>query len=291
MKKLDFVMPRFNRLSWVSAEMNTLWSPKIEAIAKALNKYHERIFSKEYSLYFSEKYPHTLSDKRPKNLHVLEYDDQILNCYFIDRACDDRKVSTLKGKNKDIQQALDALEEGDFSGFHHAFGVPSCCAKHLAELKASGGGGALWYAVSKQENNKKVVQGHFTNNLAFSKLGIQLINHFPCSERCEATMDIGLSALASLERIEGQAMAESLREMLSWSYSWSTLRGITEIKTPIFKLIHNDQATAEKYECEWHGTHAPKTNLKGLGFPYEQPSELIFSDSKAFKRGLENVIV
>jgi SAM-dependent methyltransferase len=58
------------------------------------------------------------------------------------------------------------------------------------------------------------------------------------------------------------------REVLSWPAEWSALHGIAEIRTPVFKLAVDTDATATSCVVRVRGSLWPDGAARGLRYPY-----------------------
>jgi hypothetical protein len=67
---------------------------------------------------------------------------------------------------------------------------------------------------------------------------------------------------------------------------WSALHGIAEVRTPVFKLATDTDASAATYVVRHHGGGYPEHGATGLVFPYRRPDRLVVSESRGFQEGL-----
>ncbi|MCK4764533.1 MAG: radical SAM protein [Candidatus Aminicenantes bacterium] len=208
---------------------------------------------------------------------------------------DDRQIFILIGSGERIDKALTALAKNDWTAFHDQCGTPRCCSESLRDLKQAKSREPAW-AMAQQTAGQTAqerlchVPSQWQTNPVLYPLGLELLNHYPCHGSCCESMKQSEGIAAFGIKQGKKREIEMLKNILSWSMSWSTLHGITEIKTPVFKFITNAQPTASRHEVRFHGASFPEKGARGLGFPYRQPSRLSFSESEGFKRGLENPI-
>jgi SAM-dependent methyltransferase len=73
-------------------------------------------------------------------------------------------------------------------------------------------------------------------------------------------------------------------EMLSWPMEWSSLHGIAEIKTPVFKISTSTDPLASKAVVRREGDRYPEEGATGLAFPFRQPDSRAVTDSRSFAR-------
>lgn len=297
MQTLDFSLHPFQRVSWVSKAMQAQWQDKLQNMAEQLGGLLPQIFARVYPVQLQQIYPHELESlqqnyaEQKLSVQVLEMDESELAGFYLDFDYDDRKIAVLIGCREDIQRSLQAINEGDLAAYHQSLGTPACCSHFLHGLQQRGIKESTWPMAqldSTSPSREVKVQGDFANNVLLRKRGLYLINHRPCSSACEASTTMGRQVFDGVKQASFLELANELQEILSWSYSWSTLHGIAELKTPIFKLIYNSQPCAVKYRVDWQGISEPDTGIQGLGFPYREPDKMVFSSTAAFKRGLDN---
>jgi hypothetical protein len=112
----------------------------------------------------------------------------------------------------------------------------------------------------------------------------------PCSLHCAKAIEqkfVWVSAMADLGFREE---ADWLRNVLSWPIEWSALHGIAELKTPIIKACWTTDVTHQKVILRYRGDAYPREGATGLRFPYRSPTNAALTSSKAFQRGLDNLI-
>lgn len=85
--------------------------------------------------------------------------------------------------------------------------------------------------------------------------------------------------------------SDDIRTILTWPVSWSSLHGIQEIRTPLFKIAKNDPSYhPEKVTVHFLGKDLPKEMPEGLEFPYERSKSRKITGSKSFKKGMEQIL-
>jgi 2-polyprenyl-3-methyl-5-hydroxy-6-metoxy-1,4-benzoquinol methylase len=121
-------------------------------------------------------------------------------------------------------------------------------------------------------------------------MGIRAVPHLPCRLDCAATAELG-QRLVEVGRTTGFAQEmDWLVDILSWSVEWSALHGIAQVKTPVLKVSTRTDATSKRYVVRRRGSAHPSEGVRGLGFPYEVPVKLRLSESRGFRRGLQNAV-
>ena len=103
-------------------------------------------------------------------------------------------------------------------------------------------------------------------------LGISALPVAPCRLDCPLALE---AAEQWLEVAAGQGYAAEagwLRECFSWAISWSELHGVTEVKTPLFKMCLETGSALRTRTIRRAGTSAVEGSAAGLSFPYAAPA-------------------
>lgn len=279
--------------------MQAQWQDKLHNVAEQLRTQSHKIYSCLYPVTLHRIYPHELHhlqqncDLFQQSLHVLELNDKHLQKFYLQFDNDDRKISVLTGHFENIQDSLYAITHGDIAAYHQSLGTPACCSRFLAKLKQHKIQEAIWPMAQDgllTGEQKIKIQGHFATNPLLYPLGIYLLHHQACSSNCDASISLAEDVINTAIKMGHADVFNTVKDILSWHYSWSTLHGIAELKTPLFKMIYNSQACAIKYQVDWVGCVQLDTGIIGTDFPYQTPKKRIFTDSAAYRRGLVNQI-
>ncbi|MEM1323168.1 MAG: radical SAM protein [Bacteroidota bacterium] len=126
----------------------------------------------------------------------------------------------------------------------------------------------------------------FTNTL-LNNLGISLLPKHPHRFDCPQAQAYGAEVFS---RIAQPGLDGWLAEILRWPISYTSLYGIAEVKTPVFKLIHEAPYSAEVQRLEHHGTQFPTEGARGVHLPYQVPAKMRLSQSRSFQRGIAHCI-
>ena len=140
------------------------------------------------------------------------------------------------------------------------------------------------------ENRNVEVNCSPVTNTLWRRADIAATFHLPCRFDCLDTVRLGEQLVALGCRSGFSDEMEWLMEILSWPVEWSTLHGIAEIKTPIFRLIIDSVATSYKYTVRIKGDKYPLEGAIGQSFPYSESILCSSSDHlrrrrSKFKRG------
>lgn len=303
MQTLDFRLHDFVRITWVSRPAREAWAPRFAKIRTSLSRLHDPILASPgcgRPLRLERVYPDQVARigkrlaARRLCIERLDASAAVLSRFYpVPFPEDDRRVFLLAGKENALHAAVEALVADDFAGWHAAFGLPPCCVRFLQRFCRSGLSDPVWpialQTLGEPDLRDEIdLPGSVETHVLLRPAGLALLPYDPCSFACERSKKLA-RAIAALGRRRGAVRAmDDLEEILSWPVGWSSLHGIAEIKTPVCKIIYNSDATAVKYTVRRSGARYPAEGARGRGFPYRPPERLAFSDSEAFRRGIEN---
>lgn len=111
-----------------------------------------------------------------------------------------------------------------------------------------------------------------TRALLFYALHIPTLWYLPCRLSCEQAAAGATQLEKALLRLGEHEAADWFANITRWPVAWSGLHGIAEIKTPVFKLIHNTDPTAEKLTVHLPSNESVEGGARGLHFPFMQPA-------------------
>jgi hypothetical protein len=171
-----------------------------------------------------------------------------------------------------------AHSNNDELGIGELLGYPKCCSEFYKEVWVEGGWRDTTYPMAL-----KGTDGPPEANILLRWMGPRFVRHLPCSFTCEATIELGRSNAALGEELGYKQEMAWMREMLSWNVEWSSMHGVAEIKTPVFKISTSTDPFANKVVVQKAGTSYPEEGATGLAFPFQQPSMLKITESKSFK--------
>ncbi len=293
---IKFDMPEFQRITWVSEELETKWYPIINQLKVAIDNL---LLNKEV-LEFLPIQIRSIDNnnvyKFKKRLFELGLFCEHLNSptpiigTIYGKNLSKNKTLLIIGKRKNVIELIKSKEhlpsvlkltQNSVNGF---------------EVYSKYGESKLvdftWmYLLSEtQETILKEVQIDINLlNPLWSNLGLSVIPFRPSKLTC-------LDSLALANQIKTVARAkmppnlyDAWFEILSWPIEWTALHGIAEIKTPIFKMIYNTDSTGTKYKIQLYSNTYPENGLNGLLFPYKKPKKLFLTESKKFNEGVKHL--
>lgn len=299
MRLLPFRLHHFRRITWTSQRARGHWEPRLKQIRDALRQPDYAILDAGvYSSRLDRVYYHEVAELQRAaarfDLHTvrLDYSAEHMSRFFPARfEADERRAFVIQGRPDAVQAACESVAKYDFAGFHSALGVPDCCIQFLRAVIDAEITDPTWPAAvssqSERESFSITLDSCWQTNTLLDPIGIRCIAHWPCQVNCSRSIGMADAIAATRERPE----YGRLTEILAWPTAWSALHGIAEVKTPVFKLIYDTDATAHKHELKRLGSVTPAEGAQGLEFPYRPPERLSFTDSPAFRRGLEHPLV
>ena len=102
------------------------------------------------------------------------------------------------------------------------------------------------------------------------RLGLKSTPHLPCSFHCQKTVE-NAGRYSDLARRAGfKEEFDWLAALLSSPMEWSSLHGIVEIRTPVFKVCLDTDATAGKHVIQLLNREAVEDGAAGVSFPYDR---------------------
>lgn len=112
----------------------------------------------------------------------------------------------------------------------------------------------------------------------------------PCNLYCTDAFSLRMAWISAAENCQYHREMEWLKDALSWPFEWSALHGIAEFRAPILKATWTTDATNQKATLRFRGQGYPPEGATGLHFPFRQSKTPPLTSSKAFERGIENLI-
>jgi uncharacterized protein len=283
--RLDFRLPKFTRVSWVSSRAQSLWGPRCRRIRAAWKEIEA------YSVL--EKLRDSAVIAAPRNAwDVANWRSAGLKVEVIESQAGSNgppRMHAIIARDGDtiarMIAAWDARLDVEIGGM---LGYPDCCCGFYHQARRIEQHLDLtWLAASAAPPNA-AVRAPREVNIFWMPLGIRAIPHTPCGPDCVGSEALGRRLLELGERLGFNEEMTWLRQMLAWPVQWSALHGIAETKTPILKFMTRTDATASKYSVKWLGETDTEDRTKGLSFPYEMPAAPYLTGSPGYKRGMEN---
>ena len=289
MNALPFRMPSFSRLAWVSDEARGVWGPRIASVASA--REHVEWLSVRDNIRrccITSSTPEKLVENSQQwidaGLSFMPISRNRTNGIYSNSA--EKPVAGERyefriviGRSENLSLFKEAWDESDDEAIGDLLGYPQCCQRFFKKVWCEKGlRDTSWEMVREDQKEGVMANVHRKNdddwmcNILWRWAGPRAVSHLPCSFACDDTKAVAQSLIdASIGYGYGQEM-KWLQEILQWPVEWSGLHGIGIIKTPIFKIVSDTDATANKFTIRVHGSSYPEEGGKGLDFPYRSNS-------------------
>jgi len=242
--KLDFALPEFTRIAWVSPRAREVWEPRIQAVSNAwldIELESVRLNIREGALVFG------LERINNFNLHPIEVAP---NRFAVGRGRHELAIA---------YEARDDDKVGKLLGF------PACCREFFDEVWGDGNSDTTWEMAGNPKSSHVEVSGPVECNILGRWLGVRLVPHLPCSFNCNETV----ARAYAFNIIWPAQELEWARQILSWPTQWSSLHGVAIITMPVLKIVTNTTAVTEEQVVDRDGDIYPIEGAKGTEFPFK----------------------
>lgn len=278
MKRLNFVLPEWTRIIWVSEEAKRVWEPRISAINKAWFNVERRSVMEGIRgaaiQSFSEAEFFEVMEKIEEGSSIIPLVRSGSLGFYSSSGVPGGTgiVRAAIIRNEFVYPFLKAFRSGDDVSLAHYLGFPYCCAQFFdvvwnRERFVDTSWRMATFPNKTDETSLAFAQYHPEANILLRWTGVRAVPHLPCSFNCSGTRRLGRNLKAIFDREFPEESAWAY-EMLNWPIEWSALKGIAEIKTPCFKISTRTDATGERYQVRLYGANYPKEGASGLNFPY-----------------------
>lgn len=305
MERLDFTLPDFTRLAWVSGAAEQVWRPRFERIAVAWSEIEWRavlagvrscavtMASPEDFLTLGARWAEAGLSALPVEMVGVSGQPYSATGVPLEPG-QPFMFRFVVGRPSDIAAFKVAWDGADQDAIGDYLGYPACCRKFFEAVWVDDGMvDTTWpMAVATAEAPERVtsveVAGPPHANILWRWMGLRAVPHLPCRFDCPSTVEVGERLVAVGRRAGFDQEMDWLIEILSWSVEWSALHGIAEVKTPVLKVSTRTDATARRYVVRRRGDSHPTEGVSGLTFPFEVPVTLRLTGSRGFQLGLQN---
>jgi hypothetical protein len=304
--RLDFVLPEFVRVSWVSDAARATWESRFAQVTRAWLQLEWRSVAAGLrgcgvTLIAPTELPGMARDWAHHGMtgFPLELAGPIMAMTPVGAgpaAPDQFAYRVVVGTPDSVRAFRDAWDRGDDDTMGRLLGCPACCVAFSRHVFDQGLIDTTWpMAVGSttppDESHCIDIAGPAEANPLWQWIGLRTVPHVPCRCTCEGSIEIGRALVALGKEAGFRQEMDWLQDILSWPVEWSSLHGIAEIRTPVLKGATRTDAMATRYTIRRHGTAYPPEGARGLRFPYRAAPRAAFSASRAFQRGLANPLV
>jgi hypothetical protein len=279
-KKLDFLIPDFTRVIWVSDQAKAVWEPRINRISqKVIELERESVLKLKRSalqVLSRADFPGAVTFCQQNNLVLLPLavngTTQNYSATSVPYQGGDYTIRVAIIRPNMLDEWLAAWKRQDDKWIGELLGFPECCVEFFQKYwKELGNVDTTWFMTGETENNEVEVRGYLACNILLRWLGVRSTPHLPCSFSCEATTGFFREFWSGHENTEEYNW---LCEMLSWPAEWSALHGVARIKTPICEISTRTDSTGERYTVRKLGESYPAEGAAGLVFPYRRVQDM-----------------
>lgn len=293
--RLDFKLPDFNRVSWVSEQLKTQWESTILALPQVIDLvFLHREITDAVPIQIKSVSANDLFDYKKKIYSIGLFAEQLIELpksivlyfglkeqevgyYYVIIGLRSHVLSFVRGiKDSNLELIADYLHHETFQYW-----------KDYADHQLTDSTWGLFKDIEREES-KLLAQDNTLLNPCWHNCGIRSVPYNPISLDSKYGLQVA-SAIQSLAKQIIQEQCNAWYEVLSWPVEWSALHGIAEVKTPIFKMAYNTDTTAGKYTLQLQSDTYPENGLRGLLFPYKKPKKLYYSESKYSAAGVQHL--
>jgi hypothetical protein len=274
--RLDFVLPMFLRVAWVSDQARGIWEPRFAEIARSWREIEWRTVVDGVRRCAILSLSH---DELTGLAPVLEHEGvRAVPLSSSLRQSDGRNVLVYRvviGRSREMPRFRKAWMRGDDETIGQCLGYPECCRAFFRRLVVD----AAWLdptwpaasgaARSGEPDRRPDLSVIPELNPFWWPLGIRLVPHIPCSYKCEAARSLAERFLDSGRNAGFADHLDHTAEIVRWPVEWSALHGIAEIKTPVLKMTTRTDATPDKLTLRYKGERYPREGARGSRFPYD----------------------
>ncbi len=170
----------------------------------------------------------------------------------------------LAGREESVAQAKAAWESGNLQGFRALLALPACCLLHASQV-VTAPIGASEVAVE--------IPASIAVHTLLAPLGISLLPIEPCTFDCLSALDMAAQWMELAAKRGYSSELAWLRDCFSWPVSWSELHGVTEVKTPLFRMCFQTAPNSRPRMIRRRGiAEEVDGGARGLTFPYLSPA-------------------
>ncbi|EIJ42090.1 hypothetical protein BegalDRAFT_1188 [Beggiatoa alba B18LD] len=304
MERLNFVLPDFTRVSWVSETARTVWENRFtrliqvwqilewQSVKSGLRACGILVLSPTQLITLaSEWITHGLVSLPLEVQSIAQYANASALLQVTGETPFLLRVAV--GYPVAIQTLQQAITQQDEASISQLLGYPACCYHAFHQYCTEQNYlDMTWHSAlaSQQPSNADTqlieLPPRIETNLFWQALGLRLIPHHPCRYDCPASVELGRQMGQLMQTLGFTEEWQWLQTLLNFPVAWSVLHGIAEIKTPLLKIATTSDATSIKYSVHYQGQTYPTEGGQGLEFPYRLARQPVLTQSPSFQRGL-----
>jgi hypothetical protein len=291
--RLDFAVPEFTQIIWVSPEARSVWEERIARISRTWIEFERLAVSQEMK-------PLALQSCDPRELPNLMrlMSDVGLTVYPLKmegaasssygnaaRPVIEGEAWTYRiviGYEDHVFEFLNAWDHRNDKKIGEALGYPSCCQEFFYQNWVISGWRDTTYPMVRDafgESNHYQVNGPAACNILLRWLGVRMVSHLPCNFQCEATAQMANGLMDEFKKLYPEEF-NWLNQILQWSIRWDSLHGIAIISTPVLKIVTSTDPLSDRVVIDREGMIYPAEGASGVQFPFRVINPIRFYKSE-----------
>jgi uncharacterized protein len=264
------------RISWVSEKARNLWQGRIESI---------RVMLEDMTVYTAVPGTNKCTVRRVpaasfERLFNLSNKIGIGATTLPDDAlpgaiCTEPGVPSgifMAGDPSAIASAEAAWATGDLASLYALLDIPDSCLHHASKPDVPATIETAARTLLPDGDGHIYLPDSITTHPLLAHLGISILPVTPGSLHCPEDIKASEQFL-QLATIKGYIPeVAAFWECMSWAISWSEYHGITEVKTPVFKMCILSGSFGKEKTILREGASIVQCGATGLSFPFAKPS-------------------
>ncbi len=171
-------------------------------------------------------------------------------------------------------------------------GIPDCCVARHNEMQGNARQESIWESAEatpgrKFDTDTITLHGGYVHGAVWHKLLVNPFSYPLCHLYCPTTLRLTTEHLEWMRAESHAGLADIWADMAHWPAEWNASHGICEMRTPVVKLAYETDATDRPFRVRFDGTAWPTHGAFGLDFPYRSPERKRMTDSQSFKNGVD----
>ncbi len=290
---VDFELPAFTRIVWVSDDAKRVWAPRVARLQSLWTRIETLSVADNVRRCATLNISAEQSADLTSLLQQRGLELQTLSGQRVSLSSEWQPGPYVVGRDSDLAQFENARRSADQQAISQLLGYPPCCHDFLRRAWRSGARqDPIWpMAIETGGNGQTPVidlRGPAQANTLLRPAGIQAVPHWPCRSDCEPTVTLADQLIECGRRGGNEEEMDWLLELLSWPVEWSARFGIAEIRTPVLKISTRTDVSSVERIVRRRSESYPVEGAQGVRFPYAQSNERLFTLSSSYQRGLEH---
>lgn len=288
MKRLNFVLPPFVRMAWVSGQAQAIWQPRLLWIRQAWQAIEVASVKAGIRLCAQVETPawgaaHLASRAKKYGLALIWLSPPLQTATTSTKP-GPQPIQAVLASPEHAAQFHAAWDTGNWQDMGRLLGYPACCVNFFVKQAAQGYQDSLWHiaqntsktlsdgtsASTLEENSYCELENEPRTNILLAGIGVRPIFHTPCAFNCQTSITLSDKFTQLGHELGFRQEIEYLRDSCAWPVEWTALHGIAEIKNPVFKISTATDATAYKYTLRLSSAVFPEVGGSGIHFPYQK---------------------